>query len=145
MADNPMKVRIGVSLGEAGVPDKFGVAVDALEKAGIDSLWLPEMVYGSLVDPFIGMAHALARTSHLKVGTGVAVLPGRHPVLVAKQLATLAGLAPRRVLPVFGLKPARPAELAAFPVPPGRRAVGFDDTNTLRIVTVGSRPTMGQR
>ena len=89
------------------------------------------MVYGSLVDPFIGMAHALARTSQLKVGTGVAVLPGRHPVLVAKQLATLAGLAPRRVLPVFGLKPARPAELAAFPVPPGRRAAVFDESLTL--------------
>ena len=105
--------------------------MDALEKAGIDSLWLPEMVYGSLVDPFIGMAHALARTSQLKVGTGVAVLPGRHPVLVAKQLATLAGLAPRRVLPVFGLKPARPGELAAFPVPPGRRAAVFDESLTL--------------
>ncbi|HEY5354428.1 MAG TPA: LLM class flavin-dependent oxidoreductase, partial [Streptosporangiaceae bacterium] len=114
MADNPMKVRIGVSLGAAGVPAQFSAAVDALEKAGVDSLWLPEMVYGSLVDPLIGMTYALARTSRLKVGTGVAVLPGRHPVLVAKQLATLAGLAPRRVLPVFGLKPARPAELAAF-------------------------------
>jgi probable F420-dependent oxidoreductase len=52
-------------------------------------------------------------------------------VLVAKQLATLAGLAPRRVLPVFGLKPARPAELAAFPVPPGRRAAVFDESLTL--------------
>ena len=131
MADNPMKVRIGVSLGAAGVPAQFSAAVDALEAAGVDSLWLPEMVYGSLVDPFIGMAHALARTSQLKVGTGVAVLPGRHPVLVAKQLATLAGLAPRRVLPVFGLKPARPGELAAFPVPPGRRAAVFDESLTL--------------
>jgi alkanesulfonate monooxygenase SsuD/methylene tetrahydromethanopterin reductase-like flavin-dependent oxidoreductase (luciferase family) len=103
------------------------------------------MVYGPLVDPFIGMAHALARTSRLKVGTGVAVLPGRHPVLVAKQLATLAGLAPRRVLPVFGLKPARPAELTAFPVPPGRRAAVFDDAKTLRIVTTENRPTMRRR
>jgi len=125
-----MKVRIGVSLGAAGVPAQFGAAVDALEAAGVDSLWLPEMVYGSLVDPFIGMAHALARTTRLKVGTGVAVLPGRHPVLVAKQLATLAGLAPRRVLPVFGLKPARPGELGAFPVPPGRWAAVFDESNT---------------
>ncbi len=126
-----MKVRIGVSLGAAGAPAQFGAAVDALEAAGVDSLWLPEMVYGSLVDPFIGMAHTLARTSRLKVGTGVAVLPGRHPVLVAKQLATLAGLAPRRVLPVFGLKPARPGELTAFPVPPGRRAAIFDEAKTL--------------
>jgi probable F420-dependent oxidoreductase len=123
-----MKVRIGVALGEAGVPSQFGAAVDTLEQAGIDSLWLPEMVYGSLVDPFIGMTWALARTTQLKVGTGVAVLPGRHPVLVAKQLASLAGLAPRRVLPVFGLKPARPAELAAFGVPPGRRAAVFDES-----------------
>ena len=105
MAGNPMKVRIGVSLGAAGVPGQFSAV---LEAAGVDSLWLPEMVYGSLVDPFIGMAHALARTSRLKVGTGVAVLPGRHPVLMARQLATLAGLAPRRVLPVFGLNQPAP-------------------------------------
>jgi probable F420-dependent oxidoreductase len=131
MADNPMKVRIGVSLGEAGVPGRFGAAVDALEAAGVDSLWLPEMVYGSLVDPFIGMTYALARTSRLKVGTGVAVLPGRHPVLVAKQLATLAALAPRRVLPVFGLKPARPAELAAFPISGVSRSAVFDESLAL--------------
>ena len=128
MSDASMKVRIGVALGEAGVPSQFGAAVDILEQAGIDSLWLPEMVYGSLVDPFIGMTYALARTSRLKVGTGVAVLPGRHPVLVAKQLASLAGLAPRRVLPVFGLKPARPAELAAFGVPAGCRGAVFDES-----------------
>jgi probable F420-dependent oxidoreductase len=126
-----MKVRIGVALGQAGEPSQFGAAVDLLEQAGIDSLWLPEMVYGSLVDPFIGMSWALARTDRLKVGTGVAVLPGRHPVLVAKQLASLAGLAPRRVLPVFGLKPARTAELAAFRVPAGRRAAVFDESLTL--------------
>ncbi len=126
-----MKVRIGIGLGAAGVPSDFAAAVDSLEAAGVDSLWLPELVYGPAVDPFIGMAHALARTSRLKVGSGVAVLPGRHPVLVAKQLASLAGLAPRRVLPVFGLKPARPGELAAFPVPPGRRAAVFDESLTL--------------
>src|ERR1700733_10652542 len=102
-----MKVRIGISLGSAGTPAEFTAAVDRLERDGVDSLWLPEMVYGPLVDPFIGMAHALSRTERLKVGTGVSVLPGRTPVLVAKQLASLAGLAPRRVLPVFGLRPAR--------------------------------------
>ena len=99
-----MKVRIGIALGSAGVPGEFAAAVDELEKSGVDSLWLPEMVYGPLVEPFIGMAHALSRTARLKVGTGVYVLPGRQPVLVAKQLASLAGLAPGRVLPVFGLR-----------------------------------------
>jgi len=124
-----VKVRIGIALGATGgSPAGFGAAVYRLEASGIDSLWLPEMVFGPLVEPFIGMTYALARTARLKVGTGVAVLPGRHPVLVAKQLASLAGLAPRRVLPVFGLKPARPGELPMFPVPPGRRAAVFDES-----------------
>src|SRR5258708_29128724 len=83
-----MKVRIGGSLGKAGVADQFSAAVDAGEAAGVGSLWLPEMICGSLAGPFISMARALARTSRLKLGTGIAVLPGRHPVLVARQLAT---------------------------------------------------------
>src|SRR6266478_3156960 len=123
-----MKVRIGVSLGPAGGPGQFAAAVDLLEQAGVDSLWLPENVYSPSVEPFTGMAFALARTRRLKVGTGVSVLPGRHPVLVAKQLASLAGLAPARVLPVFGLQPARRAERALFPVPPGQRGAVFDES-----------------
>jgi probable F420-dependent oxidoreductase len=122
-----MKVRIGIALGGYGDPGRFAGIVDRLEETGVDSLWLQEMVFGPLVEPFIGMAHALSRTEHLKVGTGVAVLPGRHPVLVAKKLASLAGLAPGRVLPAFGLQPARPGERAVFPVP-GRRGAVFDES-----------------
>ena len=127
-----MKVRIGVSLGSAGTPAEFAAAVDLLEQARIDSLWLPELVYSSMVEPFTGMAFALSRTTRLKVGSGISVLPGRNPVLVAKQLASLAGLAPRRVLPVFGLQPAQPAERALFPVPEGKRAAVFDES--LRLI-----------
>jgi len=126
-----MKVRIGVSLGPAGGPDQFAAAVDLLEQAGVDSLWLPENVYSASVEPFTGMAFALSRTQRLKVGSGISVLPGRHPVLVAKQLASLAGLAPARVLPVFGLQPAQPAERALFPVPSGQRAAVFDESLVL--------------
>lgn len=120
-----MKVRIGISLGAGGTdgPQDFAAAVDRLEAAGVDSLWLSELVYSPLVEPFVGMAYALSRTQRLKVGTGVAVLPGRHPALVAKQLVSLAALAPGRVLPVFGLKPARRRELDAFPLPPVRDGV----------------------
>jgi probable F420-dependent oxidoreductase len=125
-----MKVRIGISIGALATPDRLGEAARLLEKAGVDSLWLSEVVYGPLVEPFVGMTHALAVTENLKVGTGVAVLPGRHPVLVAKQLASLAALAPRRVLPVFGLRPARSPEAAAFPVP-GPRAAVFDESMEL--------------
>jgi probable F420-dependent oxidoreductase len=126
-----MKVRMGISLGPAGTPDQFATAVDLVEQAGVDSLWLPEAVYGSLVEPFTGMAFALSRTQRLKAGSSVSVLPGRHPVLVAKQLASLAGLAPGRVLPVFGLRPAQPAELQLFGVPAGQRAAVFDESLVL--------------
>jgi probable F420-dependent oxidoreductase len=125
-----MKVRIGISLGPAATAEYLGSAVEMLEAAGVDSLWFSEVVYGPLVEPFAGMAYALAKSTKLKVGTGVAVLPGRHPVLVAKQLTSLAALAPGRVLPVFGLRPARRPEAAAFPVP-GPRAAVFDESMQL--------------
>jgi probable F420-dependent oxidoreductase len=136
-SDGRVKVRIGIALGGTGGPAEFGGSVEHLDAIGVDSLWLPEMVFGPPVEPFIGMTYALARTTRLKVGTGVAVLPGRNPVLVAKQLATLAGLAPGRVLPVFGLKPARPGELALFPVPAGQRGAVFDESLELLRLLLG--------
>jgi probable F420-dependent oxidoreductase len=123
-----VKIRIGIGLGGGAGPGSLASTASQLEDLGIDSLWLSEMVYGPLVEPFIGMTYALARTQRLKVGTGVAVLPGRHPVLVAKQLVSLAGLAPGRVLPVFGLQPARPDERALFAVPAGQRGAVFDES-----------------
>ncbi|MDQ0376344.1 TIGR03854 family LLM class F420-dependent oxidoreductase [Amycolatopsis thermophila] len=123
-----MKIRIGVGFGAETPPGELPSLVDRLEAAGVDSVWFSEQVYSDAVDPFIGMAHALARTSRLKAGTSVAVLPGRHPVLVAKQIASLAALAPKRVLPVFGLRPARRAEWALFDVPAGARAAVFDES-----------------
>ena len=90
-----MKIRFGVGLGADSGPEHLAEIVDQLEAAGVDSLWFSELVYSPSVDPFVGMAFALARTKRLKVGTSVAVLPGRHPVLVAKQLASLCGARPR--------------------------------------------------
>ena len=123
-----MKIRFGVGLGADTGPDELPELIDRLEQLGIDSLWFSELVHSKAVDPFVGMAYALARTRRLKVGTSVVVLPGRHPVLVAKQLASLAALAPRRVLPVFGLRSAIPAERELFAVPDGQRAAVFDES-----------------
>lgn len=124
-----MKIRFGVGLGPETRPDRLPALIDAYEAAGIDSVWFSELVYSDAIDPFIGMATALARTTHLKVGTSVAVLPGgRHPVLVAKQLASLAAIGPKRVLPAFGLRSATPAERDVFTVPDGKRAAMFDES-----------------
>jgi len=132
-----VKIRFGVGLGADTAPDQLDGIVDHLESSGVDSLWFSELVYSPAVDPVVGMAYALARTSRLKVGTSVAVLPGRHPVLVAKQLASLAALAPKRVLPVFGLRSAIPAEREVFVVPGGERAAVFDESlRVLRLALV---------
>ncbi len=122
-----VKIRFGIGLGADIGPQQLPDIVDQLEDTGVDSLWFSELVYSEAVDPFVGMAFALARTRSLKVGTSVAVLPGRHPVLVAKQLASLAALAPKRVLPVFGLRSAIAAEREIFVVPDGARAAVFDE------------------
>jgi probable F420-dependent oxidoreductase len=132
-----VKIRFGVGLGGDLGPEHLAEIVDDLEAAGVDSLWFSELVYSHLVDPFVGMAFTLARTTRLKVGTSVAVLPGRHPVLVAKQLASLAALAPKRILPVFGLRSALPAERDLFPVPAGKRAAVFDES--LRLLRIALR------
>jgi probable F420-dependent oxidoreductase len=133
-----VKIRFGVGLGADTAPDQLAGIIDHLEASGVDSLWFSELVYSPAVDPMVGMAYALARTTRLKVGTSVAVLPGRHPVLVAKQLASLAALAPKRVLPVFGLRSAIPAEREVFVVPDGERAAVFDESlRVLRLALAG--------
>jgi probable F420-dependent oxidoreductase len=130
-----VKIRFGVGLGLNSAPDQLAGIVDHLESSGVDSLWFSELVYAPAVDPTVGMAYALGRTTRLKVGTSVAVLPGRHPVLVAKELASLAAIAPKRVLPVFGLRSAIPAEREVFVVPEGERAAVFDESlRVLRLV-----------
>ena len=132
-----MKIRFGVGLGPDIGPEHLAETVDHLESTGVDSLWFSELVYSHLVDPFVGMAFTLARTTRLKVGTSVAVLPGRHPVLVAKQLASLSAVAPKRVLPVFGLRSALPVERDLFVVPDGKRAAVFDES--LKLLRIALR------
>lgn len=121
-----MKVRLGIGLGALRPEDDLDKVLATMEGRGVDSLWLSEVVTAPLLDPVVAMGYVVARTRSVKVGTGVMVLPGRNPVHVAKQLASLARLAPKRILPVFGLQAARAHERALFPVD-GRRAAVFEE------------------
>ena len=57
---------------------------------------------------------------------------------MANQLASLAAIAPKRVLPVFGLRSAIPAEREVFVVPDGERAAVFDESlRVLRLALAG--------
>jgi probable F420-dependent oxidoreductase len=124
-----MKVRIGYGLGVQGLR-KDGTLpelVDALESNGFDSLWLSERLTGDAPDPLVGLAFAAGRTTKLKLGTSVQVLPGRNPALVAKEWASLDRLSGGRTLPAFGLGVADPREQQAFGVAREDRAAWFDE------------------
>lgn len=130
-----MKIRIGYGLGTGGlraqpgldVASTYAGMVDALEKHGFDSLWLSERITSGAPDPVVGLAIAAGRTTRLKFGMSVMVLPGRNPVLLAKQLATLDVLSAGRLLPAFGLGVPDPAEQQAFGVERRQRAALFDE------------------
>jgi probable F420-dependent oxidoreductase len=129
-----VKIRIGYGLGTRTTTNRqqsFGELVDQLERLGYDSLWLSERVGGDAPDPVVGMAYAAGRTTRLKFGMSVMVLPGRNPVLVAQALASLDRLSEGRLLPAFGLGVRDPHEQSAFMVDRAGRAAMFDEALAL--------------
>jgi probable F420-dependent oxidoreductase len=79
----------------------YGVRVEAL---GYESVWAWDHILLG-VDPNFPIHEALtlltavaARTSKIKVGTGILVLPVRNPVLLAKELATIDHISGGRLL-----------------------------------------------
>lgn len=124
-----MKVRVGYGLGvRTSLNDQgFLPVVDALEELRFDSLWLSERLGGEAPDPVVAMSMAAARTTRLKFGMSVMVLPGRNPVVLAKELATLDRMSGGRLLPAFGLGVADPQEQQAFGVERSRRAKMFNE------------------
>src|SRR6266446_1291972 len=116
-------MKIGLMFANSGPfssPDLYAHYAQTAEKCGIESLWSVEHVVipenfktpypysrdgkipgGSQVpisDPLIPLAFAAALTTKLKLGTGVMILPQRHPIYVAKEIATLDVLSKGRVL-----------------------------------------------
>jgi probable F420-dependent oxidoreductase len=125
-----VKVRVGFGLGTRTVSndaDRFASLVDGLEALRFDSLWLSEKITDDCPDPVVALSFAAGRTKKLKLGTSVMVLPGRNPMLLAKELATLDRLCDGRLLPAFGLGQVDPAEQQAFGVERGERAGRFDE------------------
>jgi probable F420-dependent oxidoreductase len=124
-----VKVRVGYGLGNLRSlsGEQLGALADGLEGHGFDSLWLSERVSGPAPEPMVALAFAAGRTSRIKFGTSVQVLPGRNPALLAKQWATLDALSGGRALPAFGLGIAHPVEQQAFGVARAERAPWFEE------------------
>jgi probable F420-dependent oxidoreductase len=49
---------------------------------------IPES-YNHFVDPFVALARASGTTTRIKLGTGIVLVPERHPLLLAKEVSTL--------------------------------------------------------
>jgi len=124
-----VKIRVGYGLGNLRSLDgaRLGSLAEAIEHHGFDSLWLSERISGPAPDPVLGLTFAAARTSKIKLGTSVQVLPGRSPARVAKAWATLDALSGGRALPAFGLGIVHPVEQQAFGVERKERAAIFDE------------------
>ena len=119
-------MKLGLMFANSGPfanPQLFAHLAQSAERFGFESIWTVEHVvipqdykspypYSStgkipgsedvpIPDPLLPLAYAAAITRNLKLGTGVMILPQRHPLYVAKELATLDVLSNGRV--VFGI------------------------------------------
>jgi probable F420-dependent oxidoreductase len=123
-----MKVRIGVGMGVAsgGSASSFARIIDDLDDLGFDSVWLPEILTAPTLDPLVGLAFAAANHPRLKLGTTM-LLPGRNPVRLAKELATLDVLSGGRLLCTFVPGLPRQPESDAAGVAPQDKAALMDE------------------
>lgn len=97
--------------------DRIVETATTLEAAGYESYWRGEhlvladpRVPPSPVDPdtlmvdlLVSLTWAAAHTSHLKLGTGVLLLPQRNPVVVAKEWASFDYLSNGRLILGLGI------------------------------------------
>ncbi len=129
-----LKVRIGIGLGTlsgATTHSRFETIVDRCEALGFDSLWMSERLGAETPDPMIALALAAGRTTRMKLGTSVLILPGRNPVILAKEMATLDVLSGGRFLPAVGLGAVDPPEQRAFGVERSERGRRHDEALAL--------------
>ena len=146
-----MGVRFGVGFANTGpFADGAGAACLGVhaEQAGFESVWTVEHVvfpdeytsrypYGPggkmparastpMPDPLVWLTWVAAKTTHLRLGTGIVILPQRNPVILAKEVATLDAMCEGRVELGIGIGWLR-EEFAALNVPWEQRGARSDE------------------
>ena len=105
----------GINFGVCGNLEEMISVAKAAEQAGMESVWTGEHVVlpdprvppspsepqTPFLDPLIALSHIAAHTVHLRLGTGIIILPQRNPVVLAKELASLDVVSHGRL--IFGL------------------------------------------
>jgi probable F420-dependent oxidoreductase len=134
-------VRFGFTLpNNFGVPDPHHVVALAgeAEAAGLDSVWVNHHVLNigyvaerlgqrPYHDALTMLTWAAASTERVRLGTSVLVLPYLHPMVLAKQLATLDQLSGGRLIAGVGVG-SLPEENAALGVEWERRGTYADES-----------------
>lgn len=92
-------MKLGVHLSNHGDAAQAVALAQAADRAGIDHLWIAEDLFFAGAVPIAGAIAATTKTA--TVGFGVLTPYGRHPSVIAMDLAALQQLAPDRV--IFGL------------------------------------------
>src|SRR6188472_3532868 len=83
-------------LDETGPAERYRLAIAQIvhaERVGFDSAWIAQHHFhedeGGLPAPFVFLAQVAARTSRIRLGTGIVTLPLELPVRVAEDAAVL--------------------------------------------------------
>jgi probable F420-dependent oxidoreductase len=132
-----MKVRIGIALGQWPnkdfPPGAILDLVDFFESIDVDSLWVSDRLVSSALtlEPITFLSFIAGRLRNMKLGTSTLVLPTRHPVVLAKELATLDFLSQGRLFPAIGLGGEESKDLPAVGINKKERAGRTDEMITL--------------
>jgi probable F420-dependent oxidoreductase len=110
-------------------PEAARRTAEAAEAWSYDSLFTGDHVAFAvpILDPLLQLAQLGAFSSSLTLGTAVYLLPLRHPVPVAKQVATLDRLVGGRLVFGVGVGGEFPAEYEACGVPVGERGARLSE------------------
>ncbi|HVC30423.1 MAG TPA: LLM class flavin-dependent oxidoreductase, partial [Steroidobacteraceae bacterium] len=94
-------MKLGIHIGYSGAVMRLPLEhVLEVERLGYDSVWSAE-AYGS--DAVTPLAYLAAKTTRIKLGTGIMQLAGRTPANCAMTMSTLDALSGGRVLVGLGL------------------------------------------
>jgi len=103
--------------------------VDLCDNGGLGSVWQSDRIIDATpnLETMSVMAALAGGSKNLKFGMNVASLGLRHPVLMAKQCATIDVLSDGRLLPAFGIGSARSMDYVATGTPTKGRGKRTDE------------------
>ncbi|MEV0970091.1 putative FMN-dependent luciferase-like monooxygenase [Microtetraspora glauca] len=120
-------------LDDAPPGERYRLAVEQIqhaERLGFDTAWVAQHHFdgdeGGLPAPLVFLSHVAARTSRIRLGTGIITLPLEHPVRVAEDAAVLDLLSGGRLEVGVG-GGGTPASFPAFGKDPARRGSIYAD------------------